>query len=138
VGWLAIPMARIRGKKVVVIVESAPWRRPVNAEAPSLRKRAESVVYETLGRWSCRLANVSFYTQPAYRDQFHGRARSPAFVAPATWINTEDVLDDGQASQSWEQKKGNPVGWLQKKASKSFLPLHRRWQRLAYGAPCTS
>lgn len=112
IGWLAIPIARVRGKKVVVIVESAPWRLPANSPARSLRKRIEAAVYETLGRWGCRLANVSFYTQPAYRDQFHGRARTPAFVAPATWVNAEDVLDDERARESWVQKMGQPVRFL--------------------------
>lgn len=111
-GWLAIPMARIRGKKIVVIVESAPWRKSAKSQAVPLRKRVEAVVYETLGRLGCRLADVSFYTQPAYRDQFHGRARTPAFVAPATWINGEDVLDPDRASQLWDEKMRRPVRFL--------------------------
>ncbi len=111
-GWLAIPMARARGKKIVVIVESAPWRRPANASVVPLRKRIEGAIYETLGRLGCRLADVSFYTQPAYLDQFHGRARTPAFVAPATWVNAEDVLDHERACRAWDEKARQPVRFL--------------------------
>jgi glycosyltransferase involved in cell wall biosynthesis len=111
-GWLAIPVARVRGKKIVVIVESAPWRRPANAGHPTLRKRLEAAVYETLGRWGCSLADVSFYTQSAYREQFHAAGRGAAFVAPATWVNAEDVLDDGQAEASWNEKMRHPVRFL--------------------------
>ena len=111
-GWLAVPLARIRRKKIVMIVESAPWRSPAGSRHPTLRKRVEAAVYETLGRWGCGLADVSFYTQPAYREQFHRRGRGPAFVAPATWVNAEDVLDDGQAEASWDEKTRQPVRFL--------------------------
>jgi glycosyltransferase involved in cell wall biosynthesis len=110
-GWLAIPMARVRGKQVVVIVESAPWRS-VEAHHPRLRKRVEARVYETLARWLCSLADVSFYTQPAYRDQFHARGRGPAFVAPATWIDADDLLDEDAAQRLWSEKMGKPVRFL--------------------------
>jgi glycosyltransferase involved in cell wall biosynthesis len=111
-GWLAIPLARVRGKKIVVVVESAPWRIPADFKRPPLRKRVEAAVYETLGRWGCSLADISFYTQSAYREQFHGPGQTPAFIAPATWVNAEDVLDDAQAQQSWDQKMGEPVRFL--------------------------
>lgn len=111
-GWLAIPLARMRRKRLVVIVESAPWRKPVGAKHRRLRKRIEAAVYEGLGRLGCWAADVSFYTQPAYRDQFHGHGRGPAFVTPATWIDEDDVLDDATAAAAWETKMRQPVRFL--------------------------
>jgi glycosyltransferase involved in cell wall biosynthesis len=111
-GWLAIPMARLRGKKVVVIVESAPWRPASNAKHPSLRKRIEAALYETLGRWGCRMAHVSFYTQRAYLDQFHRGGPGAAFVAPATWVRSEDLLDGAQAERAWDEKVSEPIRFL--------------------------
>jgi glycosyltransferase involved in cell wall biosynthesis len=110
-GWLAIPMARMRRKKIVVIVESAPWRCPAHSKL-TLRKRLEASLYEWLARRGCRAANLSFYTQAGYREQLHGRGRGPAFVAPATWINVEDVLDDNQAARAWDEKMNQPVRFL--------------------------
>jgi glycosyltransferase involved in cell wall biosynthesis len=108
-GWLAFPMARLRGKKTLIIVESAPWRNLANG---TLTKRIEAAVYEALGRWSCRLADLSFYTQPSYRAQFHARGRGPAFVAPAAWVNEEDILEDGQAAVAWDEKMARPVRFV--------------------------
>jgi glycosyltransferase involved in cell wall biosynthesis len=75
-------------------------------------KRIEAHVYEALGRWGCKLADLSLYTQPSYREQFHPEGRGPAFVAPATWINDEDILGDEQARIAWEEKVAEPVRFL--------------------------
>ena len=109
-GWLALPMARLRGKKTLVVVESAPWRSA--SKQGRLVKRIEAKAYETLGRWSCQLADLSFYTQPAYRTQFLRHGRGPGFIAPATWVNDEDILDDDQARAAWDKKTAEPVRFV--------------------------
>jgi glycosyltransferase involved in cell wall biosynthesis len=111
-GWLANPIARLRGKKLLIIVESAPWRLSSGAGATPLRKRVEAAVYERLARWWCTRADLSFYTQPAYLEQLHSRGRGPAYVAPATWVNGEDILDDIQACALWDAKMSEPVRFL--------------------------
>jgi glycosyltransferase involved in cell wall biosynthesis len=114
-GWIAIPMARLLSKKTVVVVESAPWRSPREQGDPLLRqvrKRVEAFVFERMARWCCSMADVSFYTQPSYRDEFHGSARSPAYVTPATWINEEDLLQPEVAQSLWQRKRGRAVRFL--------------------------
>jgi glycosyltransferase involved in cell wall biosynthesis len=114
-GWLAVPVARLRSKKNLMIVESAPWRSPpVDADPPlrKLRKRAESIVFERMARWCCAQADVSFYTQPGYREEFHGAAPNPGYVTPATWINSEDVLAEPEARRLWDEKLRGPVRFL--------------------------
>jgi glycosyltransferase involved in cell wall biosynthesis len=112
-GWLAIPMARARSKKNIIVVESAPWRAPpVATDSPlrKLRKRLEGAVFERMGRWCSSLCDISFYTQPGYRDEFPGSG--PAFVTPATWINSDDVLPDERARALWDEKLRGPVRFL--------------------------
>lgn len=112
-GWLAAPIARLRGKKLLIIVESSSWRitTKVGATVP-LRKRVIAGVYEHLARYWCARADLSFYTQPAYLEQLHNHGKGPAYVAPATWVNIEDVLDDAQARLLWDRKMQEPVRFL--------------------------
>jgi glycosyltransferase involved in cell wall biosynthesis len=114
-GWLAVPVARLRSRKNLMIVESAPWRSPPDKADPplrKLRKQAESIVFEWMARWCCAQADVSFYTQPAYREEFHGAAPNPGYVTPATWINSEDVLAEPEARRMWDEKLRGPVRFL--------------------------
>lgn len=113
-GWLASPIARLRGKKLLIIAESAPWRIPATVGAPavSARRQIEASVYEGLARYWCSRADLSFYTQPAYLEQFHGNGKGPAYVAPATWVNAEDILDDIQARSLWDAKLLQPACFL--------------------------
>jgi glycosyltransferase involved in cell wall biosynthesis len=112
-GWLAAPIARLRGKKLLIIVESSSWRIPANASATApLRKRIEAGVYEHLARYWCARADLSFYTQPAYLEQLHHHGKGPAYVTPATWVNAEDLLDEAQAQLLWSGKMQETVRFL--------------------------
>jgi glycosyltransferase involved in cell wall biosynthesis len=52
---------------------------------------------------------LSFYTQPTYRERFHGNGKGPAYITPATWINAEDILDEVSAEAIWKAKVAEPV-----------------------------
>jgi len=109
-GWLASPIACLRGKKLLIVVESAPWR-PL-AKAATWRKKLESLAYEVLAKFWCSRADLSFYTQPRYLDQFHGSGKGPAYVVPATWVNAEEILDDAKAQLLWDAKMADPMRFL--------------------------
>jgi glycosyltransferase involved in cell wall biosynthesis len=113
-GWLANLIARLRGKKRLIIVESAPWRTAAVAADShlSLRTRIENFFYERLAGYWCSSADLSFYTQPTYLKQFHGNGKGPAYVTPAIWVNSEDVLNDQEAQSLWEAKVLEPVRFL--------------------------
>ena len=112
-GWLASSIALLRHKKLLIIVESAPWTIALKADSTTLlRKRIAAHVYERLARYFCSRADLSFYTQPAYLERYHGNGNGPAYVAPATWINDEDILDDAQARSLWNTKMQEPVRFL--------------------------
>lgn len=117
-GWLASPIAALRRKKLLIIVESAPWRAavPVGSATSSrigtLRRRLEASVYERLARFWCARSDLSFYTQPYYLREFHGSGKGPAYVAPAIWINAGDILDNVKARALWDAKLLEPVRFL--------------------------
>lgn len=104
-GWLASLFAKARGRRLVVIVESAPWRPSSERERRSARKRVRAVVYERLARWSCKVADLALFTQPAYRETLlPDHPERAAYVTPATWINAENVLSDARARKLWQAK----------------------------------
>jgi glycosyltransferase involved in cell wall biosynthesis len=55
---------------------------------------------------------LSFYTQPAYLERYHRNGKGPAYVAPATWVNTENILEDTEARLLWDAKISEPVRFL--------------------------
>ena len=112
-GWLASPIAKLRRKKLLIIVESAPWALAAKESAAApLRKRIEASVYERVARYWCRRADLSFYTQPVYLERYHRQGKGPAYVAPATWVNAEDILEASQARLLWDAKVLEPVHFL--------------------------
>jgi glycosyltransferase involved in cell wall biosynthesis len=55
---------------------------------------------------------LSFYTQSDYLKEFRGHGKGPAYVAPAIWINDEDILDVAEARRIWNAKLLEPVRFL--------------------------
>ena len=103
-GWIASALARMKGRPLVVIVESAPWRASDVSERRRLSQRVRGVVYEHLAKWSCRQADLALFTQPSYQQQLHQRARGQSYVTPATWIRDEFLLDAKAAEAAWQKR----------------------------------
>ncbi len=111
-GWIAAASARIRRRRLLVVVESATWRLTESARSPGVADRVRAATYEAGARACCRSATLCIYTQPFYRDAFPPGPRGCGVVAPATWIDEADVLDDAAAGRSWDAKSGGPVRFL--------------------------
>jgi hypothetical protein len=103
IGWIANPIALIRGKKLVIVVESAFWRVAIGQRA-SLKARIRESVTEFLARFFVNRADLLLFTQPAYRTSLLTSGRGKAFITPATWINDENILSQQEAERSWERK----------------------------------
>jgi glycosyltransferase involved in cell wall biosynthesis len=112
-GWLASLIAKIRRKKLLIIVESAPWGIVAEKDGnASFRRRVEASVYERMAKYCCARADLSFYTQPAYLERYHRGGSGPAYVTPAIWVNAADVVGDKQARLLWDGKMRQPVRFL--------------------------
>jgi glycosyltransferase involved in cell wall biosynthesis len=109
-GWLASFIAKLRRKRVLIVVESAPWTS-IGKNAP-LRRRVEARAFEGMSKYWCRRADLSFYTQSTYLERYHRNGKGPAYIAPAIWVNTEDILEDKQARWLWDAKSREPVRFL--------------------------
>ena len=110
-GWIANPIAVLRGKALVVVIESS-WLRSSSEGKKSWRFALLNAVSNSLARWSCKHADVVFYTHSTYRDTLHHGDPATAYVTPAVWINDSDVLDEAAALRLWSRKVTEPVRLL--------------------------
>lgn len=109
-GWIANPIALRRGKRLVLVVESAPWRL-ATAGPHGWKKRLRAAITERLGRFFIRRADLSIFTQPSYRDSLLGSDRRGAgHVIPASWINEDEILPRERVLESWEARCEAPAG----------------------------
>lgn len=104
-GWLATPLAKWRGKKLVIVVESAPWRLFPGGPA-DWRARLRAAVFERASRWCLRQADLVVVTQDGYRSLVaDGKV---CHTIPAAWIDEETVLSDAAAQKAWAEKLADP------------------------------
>ncbi len=104
-GWLAIPIARVRRRPLVVVVESAFWRIPPNTAA-SFASRVRAALWESVNRLAVAACHVSFFTTRAYLDELHAGARGVAHVLPAVWIDEDQLIDRARLSALEEERRG--------------------------------
>jgi glycosyltransferase involved in cell wall biosynthesis len=109
-GWIANPLAVIRRKALVIVVESS-WRTEPFRKL-SLKRRLWDATKELAARWSCNHADVALFTQPSYRDALYRGRTGNAYVTPAVWINDADVLGEADAECHWDRKIAEPVRML--------------------------
>lgn len=103
-GWLANPIALLRRKKLILVIESAPWRQSGGIQR-SLVNRLRGALTESLGRFFVNRAGMAFFTQPSYRQTLMTNARGEGHVVPATWINGEEVLSASAVEALWAAKE---------------------------------
>jgi glycosyltransferase involved in cell wall biosynthesis len=107
--WLAVPLAKIRGKFVLANVESSPWR----ASVPGLpwHKKLAGRMGEHLTRYCLSISDIRFFTSNSYLQELLPPQSPRAYVTPATWLNEEWILGDDEAEAAWAAKDG-PVRLL--------------------------
>jgi glycosyltransferase involved in cell wall biosynthesis len=102
-GWIATPIARVLRKKLIIIVESAPWRL-----APGLpqgkKKRAMAWLYERLARWCVSRSNLAIFTQEEYRRTLPTRRPEIGHVIHASWIDEDSIVSEPNAEIIWGHK----------------------------------
>jgi glycosyltransferase involved in cell wall biosynthesis len=109
-GWLANPIALLRRKRLLIVVESS-WLRSA-AGRKSWKVKMLDAASNVMARWSCNRADVALFTHSRYRDSLFTRGRGAAYVTPAVWVNDADILDPATAEKSWSHKLTEPVQLL--------------------------
>ena len=99
-GWFAGPMAKIRGKFLVVIIESGDWTLP----SARWRRRLFNAVIGWMAPKLARAADLAVYTQEQYRRDYPPRDPARGHVIPASWIDSDNVLSDQEAAAAWDTK----------------------------------
>jgi glycosyltransferase involved in cell wall biosynthesis len=103
-GWIAAPMAKLRGKFVLTNIEGAFWRggwkRPWE-----LKRVIRGLVFEGMARFCVNLSDLATFTHAGYRDSMLMRwRRSRGHVICASWIDRELILTRSQAEECWRNK----------------------------------
>jgi glycosyltransferase involved in cell wall biosynthesis len=106
-GWIAGPIALLQRRKLIVIVESAPWRIPPGGTA-SWRATLRSSLQESIGRWLLKQSSLPVFTQDGYRQSMLGPDADRGFVNPASWIDEADVISVEDAQTLWRNKTVSP------------------------------
>lgn len=107
IGWIANPIALLRKKELVLVVESTPWRT-ADPTTTSLGKRLRAVVTEHLARLYVNRGDVVFFTHDGYRDSLLKRSERGHVIA-ASWIDDDVVLHELEAERAWDQKSEAPL-----------------------------
>jgi glycosyltransferase involved in cell wall biosynthesis len=102
-GWAATLAARLRGRALLINIESAFWRVPASA---SFVKRFRARVWEIVNRWCVRQASLPLFTQHEYARQMLPHPER-GHVFQASWIDEDVVLDPQAATESWEKKSAD-------------------------------
>lgn len=109
-GWIANSVALLLGRRLVLVVESAPWR--LHAPGPhSVRRRLRAWLSERLGRFFMRRADLAVATHPGYLKALRGLGSKGAeLVNPASWIDEKYILSPEAAFRTWIEKRSQKAG----------------------------
>jgi len=111
-GWIAIPLSVLLRKKIVTIVESAPWRLQQGLSS-SLKTQLRSAVHEHIARWCMNRTDLAIFTQEEYRksllsDNHRGRGH----VIHASWIDEAVILSNQEFDRVWQRKMAENVAGI--------------------------
>lgn len=100
-GWIATPLARLRRRFLVVIIESSFWRAPPGAGP---LKRAKAWLSERINRACVNRADVALFTTEQYRASLATRPRGLTAITPASWLDEAQVLSSDEVEARWAAK----------------------------------
>src|SRR5204863_5643793 len=87
-GWLANPMALLCKKKLLIVIESAPWRSTGLGHV-SWKRKLRAATAERLARFFVNRASLNVFSHESYRQSLLTPGRAPGVVVPATWIDDD-------------------------------------------------
>lgn len=102
-GFFANPAAVLLGKKLIIVIESSPWR-VLESEKANLKRRIMAGLVERLVRWSIKKADLRIFTSEAYRDSLVAGGDGVVLVNPASWIDEGIIPSDAEVERRWSDK----------------------------------
>ncbi len=121
-GWIAVPMAKLRGKFVLTNIESAPWRRGFERPwRPSPLLKA--IVFESMVRLCVNISDIATFTHAGYMESMLLRLRKArGRVFNASWIDRKDIIAPTEAEDRWRAKLADPRRPLRVVFAASLIP----------------
>jgi glycosyltransferase involved in cell wall biosynthesis len=106
IGWIANSLALLRGRKLIIMVESAPWRVKGTPEE-TWKYRLRAAATEALGRWFVNHAHLAVFTQQSYLDTLMTHGRGRGVVTPSSWVNDEEIVGTEEHERAWRAKEAS-------------------------------
>ncbi len=110
-GWLAVPIARLLGKAIVIPVESAFWRLPHGAPA-GRAARLKAAAWERINRYCLRQADYASYSHDRYRRTLPSPRAGGGELFQASWIDDEVVLSADAVAARHRSHGGGALRYL--------------------------
>jgi glycosyltransferase involved in cell wall biosynthesis len=107
IGVVINPVAFIRRKPLIIVVESAFWRLQQD-QVHGWKSRLRAWLNEQFARLSLRKATLAVYTHRGYQQSLPVGPRGTGVVLPASWISDRDIVSLEEANRAWDQKPAQP------------------------------
>ena len=101
--WIISPMLMFKKRFHFINVESAFWRIPEGTEA-SFKQKLRATICEKINKWCVQRADLSTFTQEAYKKSLLGNHQHKGFVIPATWIDADNIINNNLLNNLIESK----------------------------------
>jgi len=109
-GWLPISIcnltsffARLRGRFLLVVVESSPWRLVPGRPASTLA-RLKAALAEWMNRRCLDSVDLAVFTQAKYKESLMLQRPERGHVIHASWIDVAVIVPPQEAQRSWSDK----------------------------------
>jgi len=99
-GWIAIPIARLLNRKIVLTVESSFWRIPAGEKA-SIFKKIKSSFWEYMNRYCLRQADYAAYPHEQYRKSLPSPRAGGGVLFQASWIEASQIVSQDEVENMW-------------------------------------
>ena len=117
-GWSLVSLenitnfsAKMRGKFLLIIVESSPWRVDRSAQAPWPR-RIKAALSELVNRWCINMTDLAIFTQAQYMQSLLTKRPERGHVIHASWIDEDNIASESFVNRKWVDKLSDASGPL--------------------------
>ena len=117
-GWMLASLdntstifAKLRGKFLLIVVESSPWRIDRSAQASWL-KRMKANLSEMVNRWCINMTDLAIFTQAEYKQSLLTKHPERGHVIHASWIDEGNIASDTLVKEVWSNKLAEAAGPL--------------------------
>ena len=104
--WIICPMLMFRKRFHFINVESAFWRIPEGRKA-NFKQKLRATICEYINKWCVQVADLSTFTQEAYKKSLLGNQQHKGYVIPATWIDADNIINTNVLNGLIESKTQN-------------------------------